>query len=52
LESIIVKQQNEKSASEKVYGSNPKWISNMRSSREMAVVARHSKSKAQNKLED
>jgi hypothetical protein len=30
LKNNIVNQKDEKSASEKVYGSNPKWISNMR----------------------
>jgi hypothetical protein len=52
MENIIVNWKNEKSASEKVYGSNPKWISNMRSFGEMAVVARHSDKKARNKLAD
>jgi hypothetical protein len=50
LENIIVNQKKEKSASEKVYGSNPKWISNMRSFGEMAIVARHSDKKARNKF--
>jgi hypothetical protein len=48
LENIIVYQKNKKSASEKVYGSNPKWLS----FGEMAIVARHSDKKAQNKLAD
>jgi hypothetical protein len=52
LENIIVNQMNEKYASEKVYGSNPKWISNMRSFGEMAFVAKHSDKKARNKLAD
>jgi hypothetical protein len=50
LENIIVNQKNEKSASETVYGFNPKWISNMRSFGEMAIVARYSDKKARNKL--
>jgi hypothetical protein len=50
LENIIVNQKNEISDSEKVYGSNPKWISNMRSFGEMAIVARHSDQKARSKL--
>jgi hypothetical protein len=52
LENVIVNQKNEKSASEKVYGSNPKWISNMRSFGEIAIVARHSDKKARNQLAD
>jgi hypothetical protein len=46
LENIIVNQKNE------VYGSIPKWISNMRAFGEMAIVARHSDKKAQNNLAD
>jgi hypothetical protein len=52
LENIIVNQNNDKSASEKFYGSNPKWNSNIRSFGEMAIVARHSDKKARNKLSD
>jgi hypothetical protein len=37
-------------ASEKVYGTNPKWISIMRSFGEMAIIARHSDKKVRNKL--
>jgi hypothetical protein len=42
LENIIVNQKNVKCAIEKVYGSYPKCISNMRSIGEMTIVARHS----------
>jgi hypothetical protein len=39
LENIIVKEKHLHPASDKVYGSNPKWISNMRTFGEMAIVA-------------
>jgi hypothetical protein len=52
LENIIVKEKHEQSASEKVYGTNPKWISNIRSFGEMAIIARHSDKKIRNKLAD
>jgi hypothetical protein len=52
LETIFVNQKNEKSTSEKVYGSNPKWISNMRSFGDMAIVARHSDKMARNNMAD
>jgi hypothetical protein len=52
LENIIVKEKHEQSASEKVYGTNPKWVSNMRSFGEMAIIARHSNKKVRNKLAD
>jgi hypothetical protein len=42
--------EEQKPASEKVYISNPKWISNMRSFAEMAIVARQSDKKARKKL--
>jgi hypothetical protein len=44
-ENVIVKEKHQQSASEKVYGQNPKWISNMRTFVEMAIVARHSDKK-------
>jgi hypothetical protein len=47
-----VKEKHLQSASEKVYGSNPKWISNMRTFEEMAIVARYSDKKIRNKLAD
>jgi hypothetical protein len=50
LENIIVKEEHEQSASEKVYGTNPKWISNMQSFGEMLIIARHSNKKVRNKL--
>jgi hypothetical protein len=52
LENIIVKEKHDQSASEKVYGTNPKFISNMRSLGEMAIIARHSDKKVRNKLAD
>jgi hypothetical protein len=51
-ENIIVKERHQQSASEKVYGKNPKWISNMRTFREIAIVARHSEKKIRKKLAD
>jgi hypothetical protein len=42
----------EKLASEKVYGPNPKWISNMRTLGEMAIIAQHSDKKIRNKFAD
>jgi hypothetical protein len=52
LENIIVKEKKLQSASEKVYGSNPNGIYNMRTFGEMAIVARHSDKKIRNKLAD
>jgi hypothetical protein len=52
LENIIVEEKHEHSASEKVYGTNPKWISNMRSFGELAIIARHSNKKVRNNLAD
>jgi hypothetical protein len=52
MENIILNKKNEKSASEKVYGSNPKWTSKMRTFGEMAIVGRHSDKMAQNNLAD
>jgi hypothetical protein len=42
LENIIVNQQI---AAEKVYGTSPNWISNMRIFGDMAIIARHSDKK-------
>jgi hypothetical protein len=39
LENKIVKDKHQHSASEKVYGTNPKWISNMQTFGEKASVA-------------
>jgi hypothetical protein len=52
LENIIVMEKHQQLASEKYYGTNPKWISNMRTFEEMAIVARHSDKKIRNKLAD
>jgi hypothetical protein len=52
LENIIVKEKHQQSASEKVYGKNPKWTSNMRTFGEMDIVACHSDKKIRNKLAD
>jgi hypothetical protein len=52
LENIIVKEKHEQSASEKFFGTNPKWISNMRTFGGMAIIARHSDNKVRNKLAD
>jgi hypothetical protein len=41
LENIIVKENYQQYSSEKVYGTSPKWISNMRTFGEMAIIARH-----------
>jgi hypothetical protein len=49
---IIVKEKHQQSTSEKFYGTNPKWISNMRTFGEMAIVARHSDKKIRKKLAD
>jgi hypothetical protein len=49
MENIIVK---EKSASEKVYGYNNKWISNICPFGEISIVSRHSDKKARSKLID
>jgi hypothetical protein len=35
-----------------VYGTNPKWISNLRTFGEMAIIARHSDKKIRSKLSD
>jgi hypothetical protein len=50
LEKKIIKEKHQQSASEKVYGTNPKWITNMRTFGEMAIVARHSDKKIRSKL--
>jgi hypothetical protein len=47
-----VKEKHQQSASETFYGKNPKWISNMRTFGEMAIVARHSDKKIRSKLAD
>jgi hypothetical protein len=52
LENIIVKEKHQQPSSEKAYGKNPKWISNMRTFGEMAIVARQSDKKIRNKLAD
>jgi hypothetical protein len=52
LENIIVIEKHQQSATEMVYGKNPKWISNIRTFGEMAIVARHSDKKIRNKLAD
>jgi hypothetical protein len=39
LENIIVKDKDQHSAAEMVYGTNPKWTSNMRTFGEMAIIA-------------
>jgi hypothetical protein len=38
IRTIMVKSKDEQSASENFYGTNPKWISNMRSFGEMAII--------------
>jgi hypothetical protein len=35
-----------------VYGTNPKWISNIRTFGEMTIIARHSDKKIRSKLSD
>jgi hypothetical protein len=52
LENIFVKEKREQSSSWKVFGTNPKLISNMRTFVEMAIVARHSYKKARSNLAD
>jgi UDP-3-O-[3-hydroxymyristoyl] glucosamine N-acyltransferase len=52
LENIIVKEKDQQSAAEMVYGTNPKRISNMRTLGEMAIIARHSDKKIRSKLAD
>jgi hypothetical protein len=52
LENIAVKDKDQQSAAELVYGTNPKWISNMRLIGEMAIIARHSDKKIRSKLSD
>jgi hypothetical protein len=52
LENIIVKENKEKSNTEKVYGTNPKLISNMSSVVEMPNVAMHSDNKSRSQLSD
>jgi transposase InsO family protein len=41
LESIIVKDNDQQSAAEIVYGTNPKWISIVRTFGEKAILARN-----------
>jgi hypothetical protein len=50
LENISENYNHEKSNSEKVYGTNPKWISIVGTFGEMAIVARYSDKKARKKL--
>jgi hypothetical protein len=52
LETIIVKERQQQSASEKVYGTNPKWISCMSYFGEMAIFARYSNKKIRNNIAD
>jgi hypothetical protein len=52
LESIIVKEKEQQSAAEMVYGTNPKWISNMRTFGETAIFAIQPDTKIRNKLAD
>jgi hypothetical protein len=39
LKNIFVKENHQQPASETVYGTTPKWISNMQTFGEMAIVA-------------
>jgi hypothetical protein len=52
LENIIVKEKYQQSAAEMVYGTNPKWISTIRTFVEMSIIARHSDKKIRSKLAD
>jgi hypothetical protein len=52
LEIIIVKDNDHQSAAEMVFGTNPKWISNLRTFGEMAIIARHSDKKIRSNLSD
>jgi hypothetical protein len=52
LESIFVKDKDQQSSAEMVYGTNPKWISIMRTFGEIAIIARHSDKKIRSKLSD
>jgi hypothetical protein len=52
LENIIVKEKHEKSASKKVYVTNPKWFSKMRTFGEMAIVAKNYDINARSQLSD
>jgi hypothetical protein len=49
-ENFIVKEKGQQSAAEMVYGTNPKWISNMRTIGKMSSIARHSDKKVRRKL--
>jgi hypothetical protein len=51
-ENIIVKEKHHQSASKKISGTNPKWISNKQNFVELASVAQHSNKKIRNKLAD
>jgi hypothetical protein len=48
LENIIVKEKFHQNGSEKVYGTNPKWMSNMQLFGEMAILTRHSDKRIRN----
>jgi hypothetical protein len=52
LGNIIGKDKDQQSAAKKVYGTNPKWISNIRAFGEMVIIARHSVKKIRSKLAD
>jgi hypothetical protein len=58
LENIIVKDKDQQSTSEMVYGTNPlygtnpKWISNLITFGEMATITRHSDKKIRSKRSD
>jgi hypothetical protein len=52
LDNNIVKEKDQQSAAAKVYGTNLRWISNMRAFGEMAIIVRHSYKKIRNKLAD
>jgi hypothetical protein len=51
-ENIILNKKDLQSTSEKVYGTNPKWISNMRTFGETDIIARHTDKKIRKKLAD